>query len=99
MREGTPTPLFCVSAGIIGLTGECRRCTGIIGLRRSLRLKKRRKNKKKGQKRSRSWTGRVLLWKACAGGLVASIHKTLYRTIYQVSIDIVEVLEPRPGGE
>lgn len=35
-----------------------------------------------------------------AGGLVPSIHDVLYRTIYQVSIYIVEVLEPKPvGGE
>ena len=35
--EGSPTllpPRFCVSAGIIGLTGEWRRCTGIIGVSR-----------------------------------------------------------------
>jgi hypothetical protein len=30
-----------------------------------------------------------------AAVLVASIHKTLYRTIYQVSTDIVEVLGPK----
>ena len=32
-----------------------------------------------------------------AGGLVLSIHKSLYRYSYQVSIFIYEVLVPKPG--
>jgi len=30
----TPSPLFCVSAGMIGLTGAFRGCTGIVRLSR-----------------------------------------------------------------
>jgi hypothetical protein len=33
MREAAPPPCFCVSTGMIGLTGECLGCTGMIGVR------------------------------------------------------------------
>jgi len=33
LRYPTPTPLFCVSAGMIGLTGEWRVSAGMVGLR------------------------------------------------------------------
>jgi len=32
LAEGTPPPCFCVSAGIIGLTGERTVSAGIVGL-------------------------------------------------------------------
>ena len=54
-------PCFCVCTGMIGLTGAFRRSTGMIGVRRGWRSKKRRKSKKKRRKWSGSWTGRVLL--------------------------------------
>src|SRR5208337_3159576 len=31
-QKAPPPPCFCVCAGMIGLTGTCRGCTGIIGL-------------------------------------------------------------------
>src|SRR5208282_1562097 len=34
LQEAPPPPCFCVCTGIIGLTGECLGCTGMIGLRR-----------------------------------------------------------------
>src|SRR5271157_208350 len=52
----TDTPLppcFCACRGNKGVTGECRRCRGMIGVRRDWKPKKRRKNKKKGRK----WSG------------------------------------------
>ena len=50
IKVSTPTPMFCVSAGIIGLTGECRRCRGMIGVSGGLRPKKRRESKGRSEK-------------------------------------------------
>jgi hypothetical protein len=46
LREAPPPPMFCVSAGIIGLTGEWLVSAGMIGLRQfpviSFKFKKKK---------------------------------------------------------
>ena len=93
-----PPPVFCVSVGSIGLTGESLGCVGMIGLRGGWRVRRKERLTAETRRAQRFAEGEALCgWEMRDG---SSVEHSLeaYHVDYHITIGTVWVYFSNEGG-